>query len=50
MRRWKQWKAYCGSCKNVTSLIGEISLASSEQSAGLKELGRAVEQLRINNT
>ena len=31
--------------KNVTSLIGEISLASSEQSAGLKELGRAVEQL-----
>ncbi|ODQ03984.1 MULTISPECIES: methyl-accepting chemotaxis protein [Enterobacterales] len=31
--------------KNVTDLIGEISLASSEQSAGLKELGRAVEKL-----
>lgn len=31
--------------KNVTDLIGEISLASTEQSAGLKELGRAVEKL-----
>lgn len=31
--------------KNVTSLISEISLASSEQSDGLKELGRAVEKL-----
>ena len=31
--------------KNVTELIGEISLASSEQSAGLKELERAVENL-----
>ena len=33
--------------KNVTDLIGEISLASSEQSAGLKELGRAVEKLEL---
>lgn len=31
--------------KNVTELISEISLASSEQSAGLKELGYAVEKL-----